>query len=390
MRDRTPAPGKANRVKITQDDGTVIEGVLAYADDATQDGSAYTKGNVLPDDVCGVLGIDPVSSEPKDAWLGVIKALGYAILTIKAYKVDGTPFANEKVSGLTGVVESRTYTDENGAIWLIIEEGTYNLSLARVKSTYDASVADQQAVVVAGQQTDVVFQQVSTGATSVRISSSRSIKFSDNAENIDIFVVGGGGGGQGGSSWGTTSTNYGGNGGGGGRTATVLNAQISRYTDYQITIGAGGRGGNGYSGSGSGTADDGTDGGITSFGNVVSASGGDAGTSSGGGDGGSGGGGGGGYHSSGGDGGSDGRDGEGAARPGGSGQGTTTRAFKDPDGIQCAGGGAGGGGYSGTTGPGTNGDGSDGSGGRGGEGGVGSNGRAGTKGVCMIRWVNRA
>ena len=26
-----------------------MEGVLSYADDATQEGSAYTKGNVLPD-----------------------------------------------------------------------------------------------------------------------------------------------------------------------------------------------------------------------------------------------------------------------------------------------------------------------------------------------------
>lgn len=68
MRDRIPTPGKANRVKITKDDGTVIEGVLSYADDATQEGSAYNKANVLPDDVCATLRLtgDP---EPKDAFL---------------------------------------------------------------------------------------------------------------------------------------------------------------------------------------------------------------------------------------------------------------------------------------------------------------------------------
>lgn len=68
MRDRIPTPGKANRVKITKDDGTVIEGVLSYADDATQEGSAYNKANVLPDDVCDTLRLtgDP---EPKDAFL---------------------------------------------------------------------------------------------------------------------------------------------------------------------------------------------------------------------------------------------------------------------------------------------------------------------------------
>ena len=69
MRDRIPTPGKANRVRITQDDGTVVEGVLAYADDATQEGSAYNKANVLPDDVCEALAIDSDTAEPKDAWL---------------------------------------------------------------------------------------------------------------------------------------------------------------------------------------------------------------------------------------------------------------------------------------------------------------------------------
>lgn len=52
MRDRVPAPGKENRVRITQDNGQVVEGVLSYADSATQEGSTYTKGNVLPDSLC--------------------------------------------------------------------------------------------------------------------------------------------------------------------------------------------------------------------------------------------------------------------------------------------------------------------------------------------------
>jgi hypothetical protein len=73
MRDRLPAPGKENRVKITLDDGRTVEGVLSFADDATQEGSTYTKGNVLPDDVCDTLGIDRAQSEPKDAFLAIRK-----------------------------------------------------------------------------------------------------------------------------------------------------------------------------------------------------------------------------------------------------------------------------------------------------------------------------
>lgn len=77
MHDRIPAPGKANRVKITMDDGTAIEGVLSYADDATQEGSAYIKANVLPDDVCAKLNIDPETSEPKDAFLAAAQRIIY-------------------------------------------------------------------------------------------------------------------------------------------------------------------------------------------------------------------------------------------------------------------------------------------------------------------------
>ena len=72
MQDRVPAPGKENRVRIRADDGQTIEGVLEYADDATVQGSAYSKANVLPDDLCNGLGI-PTTSEPKDAFLAVHK-----------------------------------------------------------------------------------------------------------------------------------------------------------------------------------------------------------------------------------------------------------------------------------------------------------------------------
>ena len=69
MKDRIPSQGMANRVSLTQDNGQVITGVISYADNATQEGSAYNKANVLPDDVCEALAIDSDTAEPKDAWL---------------------------------------------------------------------------------------------------------------------------------------------------------------------------------------------------------------------------------------------------------------------------------------------------------------------------------
>lgn len=76
MRDRLPTPGKEGRVKLTDviidPDGT-IHGKLEFDDSASQDGSVYSKGNVLPDDVCDALGIDRQESEPKDAFFAVRK-----------------------------------------------------------------------------------------------------------------------------------------------------------------------------------------------------------------------------------------------------------------------------------------------------------------------------
>lgn len=84
MRDRLPAQGMANRVKITQDNGNVIEGVFAYADGATQEGSKYNKANVLPDNVCQELGLsDPVTAEPKDAFLALAPKIGDTKTTIR-------------------------------------------------------------------------------------------------------------------------------------------------------------------------------------------------------------------------------------------------------------------------------------------------------------------
>ena len=68
MRDRLPELAKANRIRITMDDGQTIEGVLSYADNARQEGSVYSKGNVLPDAVCVALGLNTDTAEPKDAF----------------------------------------------------------------------------------------------------------------------------------------------------------------------------------------------------------------------------------------------------------------------------------------------------------------------------------
>lgn len=49
----------------------------------TQNPSAYNKANVLPDDVCSALGINPQTSEPKDAFLAAALQVGDTLTTTR-------------------------------------------------------------------------------------------------------------------------------------------------------------------------------------------------------------------------------------------------------------------------------------------------------------------
>ena len=169
----------------------------------------------------------------------------------------------------------------------------------------------------------------------VELRSSGNITF-PKAQRIDIFCVGGGG--AGGTRYYTHAVGCG--GGAGGFTKTAKRQTVSGT--YEVTIGAGGAvTGTGYR-SGAGSA--------SSFGEIVSANGGDGGRNSessdygsNGGNGGSGGGAGG--NTTSGVGGSDGSDGgnsESQYATGGTGQGTTTREFGESAGKLYSGGGGGG------------------------------------------------
>lgn len=428
MRDRLPTPGRENRVKITQDDGTIVSGVLAYDDQATQEGSPYTRGNVLPDEVCNAYDLDYVTSEPKDAFLAIPQVMGKARISITVKKINGQPYPGVLVNGLSNIDAPRRTTNSNGNVTVYVDAGTYNLSFQPNPVCVDTSIPSKQAVVSIGSFTSVETQEVSNGLTSLSVTSSRTIAFSANAQNIDIFCVGGGGAGgacipkhypNSSPEWACGPSA----GGGGGYTATRKNATLSRYAAYSAVVGAGG----------TATTTKGNDGGNTSVAGVLALGGkagvtcdGHAGAEASadlgvydiyyedilGGNGGSGGGGVGGYAP--GNGGSNGDDGQGgsyrnsAIQNGGKGQGSTTTAFGEGTGIRYGAGGGGGGEISGVfvseggeTGGGNGGHESDpggdgqqntGAGGGGTETAHGSSapvrGGNGGSGIILLRWVN--
>lgn len=396
MRDRVPTPGRENRVKITQDDGTVVAGVLEYDDQATQEGSPYTRGNVLPDDVCNAYNLDKVTSEPKDAFLAVPGIMGKALLTITVTRITGAAYPNVTVNGLTGIDAARRKTNSNGQVVVYVDAGTYNLTFTPSPVCVDTSIPSKSITVAAGGIANITTQEVSNGLTSLDITSTRTIAFSANIQNLDAFLVGGGGAGCGVPATGSTRP---GTGGGGGKTATYRNLSITKYMQYSAVVGAGANGSSGSGGSGGSTS---------IFGKNVS--GGNGGTTNGGGNGGSGGGGlyyiNDGAYYRGGVGGTDGGSGEGQTgspgKPGGTGQGSTTRAFGEATGDLYAGGGGGGNSGNGGSGGGGSGGGINengvngtantggGGGGAGERQGSGTSYRGGNggSGIILLRWVN--
>ncbi len=96
---------------------------------------------------------------------------------------------------------------------------------------------------------------------------------------VDICCVGGGGGGGGGTCGGSGQSQSGRNGGagGGGYVVEQMNKTLTLNNDYTITIGTGGNGGTAYGTSTWQAGRNGDDGTATSFGSIITASGGSGG-----------------------------------------------------------------------------------------------------------------
>lgn len=238
MRDRVPTPGKENRVKITQDSSTAIEGVLAYADDATQEGSPYTKGNVLPDEVCDLMSLDHNSSEPRDAfcYLALMQASVYGKIVVTVTS-NGLPMV-----GINFTIGSHSVTtNSQGQASVIVSPGNYT---ATFSNTLDLifSPASMQVTATKGKITYYSVTASEASTTQRTFTSSTSISFSDRVSDFDVFCVGGGGSGGAACAMHASSNNYCwalATGGAGGKTATVKNI-VNTGNVITIVVGAGG------------------------------------------------------------------------------------------------------------------------------------------------------
>lgn len=87
MQDREPQVGREGRVRITQDDGTIIEGVLEMADNATIQGTPYNKATQLSDAVAQALKLTPVEEATVNDALGLLPGALQDIIDLKLGQV---------------------------------------------------------------------------------------------------------------------------------------------------------------------------------------------------------------------------------------------------------------------------------------------------------------
>ena len=245
MRDRMPAPGKENRVRITQDNGQSIEGVLSYADDAAQPGSCYNRANVMPDGICDAFALDRISSEPKDLF-AVLSAIpdGKGMLVVSCKESDGSPCAGavwtvtRRLSVTPIDINMIGVTNINGISCFLLPPGKYQLT-AFPPIDFCSIGGRFITTVQVGRVTRlnrVFYAQSGTSNTRI-FDSAVTGAFSKHVARADIFAVGGGGGGGcvlqiRGEGYSVAAA-----GGAGGFTQTASNIPL---VPYKITIGAGG------------------------------------------------------------------------------------------------------------------------------------------------------
>ena len=264
MRDRQPTqPG---RVLLTPEDGsTPFYAIMEMADEPTDIGTPPTKENLLTDDTeAAIFG--------STADRTVNQALGYiagrlalisgnlAEIDLTVVTTNGNPVPNMPIDGAFDANGNTLVTNAAGKASGYVSEGNITLSISGYADVqnYSATMSVEK-----GQS----YKKTITLSTVdfVKLTSSKSVKFSPNVSRVDVTVVGGGGSG------GTGAGRNGAGGGGGGYCMVQENVGFVPGTTYSAVIGAGGKGVQAYD------PRDGNAGGASSF-MGITASGGSGGT----------------------------------------------------------------------------------------------------------------
>ena len=264
MQDRVSLyPG---RVKLEPVAGQANLYDLTRADQPTQEGTPLNKANLLSDATETAMFGSAANRTVDEAFAGLaaqIKLImsNTAAITLTLKDSAGHALPGVLVQGFLTESGQAVYSGTNGVAAGYIAEGSQT-----IKVTGYADIEDYTETITVTKGTTITKALTLTTRNFLKITSSRSVKFSGNVNTVDVSVGGGGGGG---SSGGQTGSSKGsGSGGGGGYCSARTGVVPTANTAYSAVIGAGGTAGAPYTpGYGDDTeyARNGTGGGSSSF-----------------------------------------------------------------------------------------------------------------------------
>ena len=277
MRDRTPTRALENgalRYGVYAEDGSLLRyEYLALEDDPADPGTELSKATLLQDSTEVSLFGSAADRTIDEAFAGIAGQLkliksDMAAITLTVQDTNGKPIPEVLVQGILSESGQAVYTNANGVAAGYIGQGSQVIKV----SGY-ADLADYSETITVTKGTNITKTWKLTTRDFLKVTSSRSLKFSGNVKTVD-FTLGAPGSGAGGNiSFPSTLSNGSiamGGAGAGGSVKEVLMKTVAANIAYSVIIGAGGTSGTpmeyaSYSGAGWQYAPDGKAGGTTSF-----------------------------------------------------------------------------------------------------------------------------
>ena len=276
MRDRTPTRALENgalRYGVYAEDGSLLRyEYLALEDDPADPGTELSKSTLLQDSTEVSLFGSAADRTIDDAFAGIAGQLklimsDMASITLTVQDTNGKPIPKVLVQGILSESGQAVYTNASGVATGYIGEGQQPIKV----SGY-ADLADYSETLTVVKGTTITKTWKLTTLDFLKITASKSVKFSGNVSTID-FTLGAPGSGAGGNispeSDDSTEEIATGGAGAGGNVKEVIAKDVSPNVSYPAVIGAGGVSGESktyyLSLRKSVYAEDGSAGGTTSF-----------------------------------------------------------------------------------------------------------------------------
>lgn len=241
MRDRTPTRALENgalRYGVYAEDGSLLRyEYLALEDDPTDPGTELSKATLLQDSTEVSLFGSAADRTIDEAFAGIAGQLkliksDMAAITLTVQDTNGKPIPEVLVQGILSENGTAVYTNANGVATGYIGEGQQPIKV----SGY-ADLVDYSETVTVVKGTTITKTIKLTTRNFLKITSSQQLKFSGNADTVDISAVGGGGGGG-------DAFSGCGAGGGSGYLTIRTGVEVAANTAYAAVVGAGGTRGN--------------------------------------------------------------------------------------------------------------------------------------------------